>query len=106
MVDVSTSTGRYDIYVINADGTGETRLTTTGYAQGFPHWSSAGDEIVLIVAAIGGEGKYDIYRMNSDGSNLRNIVPDYFPDEFLCHVATFSSDDSLIYFIGEWWENE
>jgi hypothetical protein len=42
--------------------------------------------------------------MNSDGTNNRDITPDYFPNDFLCHSAVFSNDDSVIYFIGEWWE--
>jgi hypothetical protein len=53
--------------------------------------------IVSLVPGCGGSGS---------GVSGGSEAPDYFPDEFLCHVATFSSDDSLIYFIGEWWENE
>ena len=42
--------------------------------------------------------------MNDDGSDYENITPGYFPDRFLCHAGVFSPDDSLIYFVGEWWE--
>jgi Tol biopolymer transport system component len=56
------------------------------------------------VGAIDGEGKYDIYMMNADGTNTQNVTPDYFPAAFLCHTPIFSSDDSRIYFIGEWYE--
>jgi hypothetical protein len=59
---------------------------------------------VYIVAAIGSEGKYDVYEMNSDGSDSRNITPSYFPINFLCHSAVYSSDDAGIFFVGEWWE--
>ena len=104
MIDVSTAHGSYDIFTIHSTGTGETRLTTTGYAQGFANWSNAGDKIVFIVAAIGGEGKYDLYMMNADGSNNGNITPNYFPAEFLCHNAVFSGNDSKIYFIGQWYQ--
>lgn len=102
--NVNSAYGDYDIYVINSDGSDETRLTHTGYSQGFAHWSNAGDKFVFIVSAIGTEGKYDIYMMNSDGSNIHDITPDYFPSEFLCHNAIFSKDDSKIYFIGQWYE--
>jgi len=71
---------------------------------GLTSWSYSGDKIVFIVAAIDDLGKYDIYIMNSDGTNNRDITPDYFPNDFLCHSAVFSNDDSAIYFVGEWWE--
>jgi Tol biopolymer transport system component len=97
--------GNYDIFVINSDGAEETRLTSTGYSQGLASWSHSGEKIVYIVAAIGTEGRYDIYLMNSDGTSNRNITPDYFPADFLCHSPVFSLDDSIIFFIGEWWDS-
>jgi len=103
LVDVSTSTGSYEIFVIRSNGTSETQVTTTGYAQGFANWSHDGQQLVFIVAAIAGEGKYDIYLMNADGSLSRNVTPDYFPAEFLCHNAVFSQDNSQVYFIGQWY---
>jgi Tol biopolymer transport system component len=96
--------GNYDFFLINPDGTNEIRITNRGYAQGFAEWSHSGDRFVYIVAAISDQGKYDIYTMNTDGGESRNITPDYFPAEFLCHSAVFSEDDSKIYFIGEWWD--
>ena len=102
--DDSTQHGNYDLYVVNSDGTEEVRLTESGYSQGLAAWSHSGDELVYLVAAIDGEGKYDIYLMDSDGTDVRNITPDYFPGEFLCHSPNFSQDDAKMYFIGEWWE--
>ena len=102
--DTSKPYGGYDLFVINSDGTAETRLTDTGYAQGLASWSHSGEEIVYSVAAIEGAGKYDIYLMNADGSENRNITPDYFPDNFLCYSPVFSADDSRILFIGRWWK--
>lgn len=96
--------GNYNIFVIDADGSNETRLTDTGYSQGIVSWSHSGDKLIYVVAAIGSEGKYDIYMMNSDGSNVTDITPDYFPPAFLCYTPVFSRDDSKIFFIGEWWE--
>lgn len=104
MVDATTTHGGYDIFTINLDGTGENQLTNNGFSQGLPIWSNSGVYIVYIVAAIDGEGKYDIYLMNSDGTNNRNVTPEYFPPEFLCHSAVISPDDSTIYFIGEWYQ--
>ncbi|MFC1846594.1 TolB family protein [Chloroflexota bacterium] len=96
--------GNYNMFVVNADGSDETRLTDSGYSQGIVSWSHSGDKLVFVVGAIGNEGKYDIFMMNSDGSNITNINPDYFPLDFLCHTPVFSVDDSKVFFISEWWE--
>jgi len=100
----SSKHGNYNIFLINTDGTDETRLTDNSYTQGFPTWSHSGEKILFLVSAIQDEGKYDLYLMNSDGSDYKNITPYYFPDIFLCHAGVFSPDDSTIFFIGEWWE--
>jgi len=102
MVDDETTHGIYEIYLINADGTGETALTDTRHTQGIASWSHSDEKIVFMVSAIGNEGYYDLYMMNSDGSDYHNITPDYFPEEFLCYHPIFSYDDSKVYFIGEW----
>jgi Tol biopolymer transport system component len=95
--------GNYNIFTIHSDGTRETRLTNTGYSQGLASWSHDGKKIIYIVASINDEGRYDIYLMNADGTGNHNITPGYFPADFLCHFAIFNTDDSSIYFIGEWW---
>lgn len=97
--------GNYNIHVVNADGSGETPLTDTGYSQGFPSWSHSGDAIVYLIAAINTTGYYDMYMMNADGTENHDITPEYFPSNFLCHSPIFSEDDSKIYFVGELWEN-
>jgi Tol biopolymer transport system component len=102
--DTSQPNGGYNIFLVNADGTGEKRLTDSSYAQGLVSWSHLGERLVYVVAAINGVGEYDIYMMNSDGTENHNITPDYFPADFLCHSPVFSKDDSKIFFIGQWWE--
>ncbi len=96
--------GNYDIFLIATGGTYETRLTETGWSQGFATWSHDGSRLAYVVAAVGEEGRYDLYVMNADGTENRNITPSYFPPEFLCHSAVFSVDDSALLFVGEWWE--
>jgi Tol biopolymer transport system component len=104
-LDADTSPhGNYTLYIVGATGTGETKLTDTGYSQGLAIWSHSGDKLVYIVAAVGSVGKYDIHMMDSDGSNDRNITPDYFPASFLCQSAMFSKDDSKVYFTGQWYK--
>ena len=101
--DNSNPNGGYNLFTVNVDGTGETRLTNNNYSQGLASWSHSGGEIVYNVAAINGEGKYDIYILDSDGANNRNLTPSYFPPDFLCHAPIFSGDDTKIFFIGQWW---
>ena len=103
MVDDSSVHGNYDIFTVNPDGSGEKRLTETGYTQGLANWSKDGDEILYMVSAMGSEGKFDIYLMNSDGTDNRKITPDYFPVDFLCHNPIFSLEEEKIFFIGEWY---
>ncbi len=106
MVDTSTPHGSYDLFAMDIDGANLDRLTESGYSQGFASWSYAGDKIVYSVAAIGDTPQFDLYVMNADGSDSRNVTPSWFPAEFLCHSATFSADDSSIYFVGEWWAED
>jgi Tol biopolymer transport system component len=104
LVNTDSVHGNYDIFTINVDGSGESRLTNTGYSQGLASWSHAGDKIVYVVAAINDQGKYDAYMMNADGTDNHDITPAYFPPDLLIHSPVFSKDDSKIYFIGQWWE--
>ena len=104
MVDDQSTSGNYDFYTINTNGTGETAITNTGWQQFMAEWSHAGDRLLFTVAAKGEGGIYDMYTMNPDGSDLSNITPADWPAEFLCSHGIYSYDDSNIYFVGEWWE--
>lgn len=57
-----------DIYVMNSDGSGVTRLTNTPEQEGLPAWSPDGKKIVF-GANRDGEGNR-IYLMNSDGTKV------------------------------------
>jgi Tol biopolymer transport system component len=102
--DDSSTHGNYNFFRIDVDGSSQTRLTNTGYAQGLASWSYSGSEIVFSVGAIDDQGEYRLHMMNADGTNNRNVTPAYFPQGFLCHAAIFSRDDSKLFFVGEWWE--
>jgi Tol biopolymer transport system component len=65
----SARTGSFDIYVMNADGTGTRRLTSTKQDDGHPTWSPDGTAIAFSRGTPG-----DIYVMNSDGSNVRPLI--------------------------------
>lgn len=106
MVDDRSPHGNYDLYTVGVDGLNEVRLTDSGYTQGLSSWSHSGDRILFMVSAIDDAGQYDIYMMNRDGTEIRNITPGYFPNNFLCHWAIFGEGDTEIYFLGEWWSEE
>ena len=104
MVDVGSPHGNYDLFKIDIDGSNLTRLTNNGYSQGLASWSPSGSQIAYLVSAIDGIGQYDLYLIDADGANNRNITPDVFPDNFLVQWVSFANTDSLVYFIGEWWQ--
>jgi Tol biopolymer transport system component len=70
-----TSIGKYDIYVINIDGSNLTRLTKEGGWD--PCWSPDGKKIAFVSNR---DGSVNIYIMNADGSNVTQItkMPHYF----------------------------
>ena len=104
MVHDQSTSGNWNFYTINTDGTGEAAITDTGWQQFMAEWSHRGDQLLFTVASMGGEGLFDMYIMNPDGSDLTNITPPDWPAELLCTHGVFNHDDSIIYFTGEWWE--
>ena len=66
----------HNIYVMNADGTGLTRLTTNDYGNDFtPAWSPDGSKIVFTSGRAPNEW-YQIYVMNTDGTGITQLTPD------------------------------
>ena len=106
LVADSTSHGNYDLFIVNTDGSSETRLTENGWTQGLASWSNDGQKLVYTVSAIDLEGRYDLYMMNPDGYGVVDLTSSIFPESFLANSAVFSKDDSKIIFIGQWWDWE
>jgi TolB protein len=86
---------RFEIYVMNADGTGQTRLTTEGGS--FPAWSPNGSKIAFTSNR---DGNFEIYVMNADGSgqtrltnrpNATDLQPAWSPDGSKIAFASFES---------------
>ena len=85
-----------DIYVINADGTGLTRLTTDPADDSCPAWSPDGTKIAFatIRNRVPNEVNYEIYVMNADGSNQTRITNNTKFD----HSPAWSPDGTRIAF--------
>lgn len=68
---------KLDLYIINADGTGLTPVTSDGALNVSPSWSPDGNKIVFHAQKV--FGRVDIYTINIDGSNETNITdtPEY-----------------------------
>jgi Tol biopolymer transport system component/uncharacterized RDD family membrane protein YckC len=62
-----------EIFVMNADGSGQTNLTNTHAAEFDPSWSPDGRKIVFTGGPINFP-PYDIFVMNADGSGRKNLT--------------------------------
>lgn len=78
----------WDIWVVNSDGSGETRLTTDGYVDGLPAWSPSGTHIAFLSNR---GGAWAIWAMNADGTNQRKL--------FNTGSTTYATGEG---FDGEW----
>jgi Tol biopolymer transport system component len=78
--------GRPQIYMMNVDGSGKTRLTHSSGEDSYPVWSPDGGSILYHSNREG--NNFDIYRMNPDGSGITKLTndprastfPDWAPD--------------------------
>lgn len=72
---------KYDIYVINVDGTGLSQLTATEVGEDHPSWSPDGARI-LFDADYDADGFYEIYSMGADGTDLNRLTYGSQNDQF------------------------
>ena len=86
--------GNAEIYVMNADGSGVTRLTGTSADEGYPAWSPDGRTISFDSDR---DGNFDVFAMNADGSNVRPLTRDKARDV----SATWSPDGKTIVFMSD-----
>ena len=64
--------GNFDIYVMNSDGTGQTRLTHSEAHDFNAAWSPNGRQIAF--TRTWDDEDFDIYVMDADGGNQRNLT--------------------------------
>lgn len=79
-----------NVFVMNADGSGQTALTNTGL-DGAPSFSPDGTRIVFLSLR---DGNDEIYVMNADGTNETNVSNDPAADS----QPAFSPDGTKIIF--------
>ena len=83
--------GSWEIYVMEADGSGARRLTTNDADDGLPAWSPDGARIAFESKR---DGNYEIYVMDSNGANQRRLTDNAAADGF----PAWSPDGTLIAF--------
>ena len=73
----SNRDGNAEIYVMNADGTGQTNLTNSPAEDTRPAWSADGSKIAF---SSNRGGDFDIYIMNADGTGVTRVTNDAATD--------------------------
>ena len=69
---VSKRDGNAEIYVMDADGGNQRRLTENRNNDRYPVWSPDGQRIAFMADRKGNFEQFDIYVMDADGGNLQN----------------------------------
>jgi Tol biopolymer transport system component len=93
IVFASNAGGQVDVYVMAADGSGRTNLTSSPGADQDPAWSPDGTRIAF---SSNREGNSDIYVMNADGSNVVRLTESLLDDS----DPAWSPDGTRIAFVS------
>ena len=98
---VSQRDGNAEIYIMNADGTGSTRVTNDPQPDGRPSFTPDGQTLVFHSARNG--GKQQIWAVNVDGSGVTQLTrdsvnssPTISPDgQTIAYVSTRNKDTDI-----------
>jgi len=90
---------QYDIYTMNADGSGKTQLTHAelGEVNADPSFSFTEPEKILYIHSEGFSGNFDVYMMDADGENKRLIL-EHNDNLLAINDPMFSPDGKTIIF--------
>jgi len=78
MLFVSDQDGNREIYIMNPDGSGATRLTNNQIEDNEPTWSPDYRQIAFVSTRDDSGGDFSLYTMNADGSNIVRVTPPDF----------------------------
>lgn len=71
---------KHDIFVVNPDGSGATRLTNTSTSEMAPKWSPDDSHLMFSMER---DGNLDVFGLNIDGSGLTRLTTDERDDVFV-----------------------
>jgi hypothetical protein len=97
--------GNSEIYVMNADGSSQQRLTFSARDDAAPAWEPSGERIAF---ASNRDGNWEIYKMSCDGSNQTRLTshpagdydPVYSPDGTQIAFESFRDGNWNVYVMG------
>jgi TolB protein len=72
------SIGTFEICIMNADGSGQKRITNNRVAELTVSWSPDG-KLIIFHRAVGGVGQYQLFTINADGTGEKQLT---FPPGF------------------------
>lgn len=104
IVFLSGRDGNGEIYVMNADGSVQTRLTNHAASDAAPVWSPDRRMIAFRSDRGGTPGHWQIYAMNADGTNVRQVTfgagyynadPAWSPDGRISYVTNRNGNQDI-----------